>query len=87
MREMEEEIRRLRMENEFLKKAAGLIRADATVAERCALIDAEEGLLLHRLDVPDARSGALVVLRLAQPGRDRDRSPAPGAEPAHDADF
>src|SRR4051794_16843101 len=42
VKEMEDEIRRLRMENEFLKKSSGLLRADATVAERCALIDAEE---------------------------------------------
>jgi hypothetical protein len=29
------------MENEYLKKSRSLIRADATVAQRCALIDAE----------------------------------------------
>lgn len=51
--EMEEEIRRLRMENEFLKNVAldstgqgntacGLLRADARVAEGCALIKAEK---------------------------------------------
>ncbi len=41
-KEMEDEIRRLRMENEFLKKSGGLLRADAAVAERCAVIDAEK---------------------------------------------
>ena len=40
--EMEAEIRRLRMENEFLKKAAAFFRQDAAVAERCAVIDAEK---------------------------------------------
>jgi putative transposase len=40
--EMEEEIRRLRMENEFLKKSRGLLRPDASVAERCALVEAEK---------------------------------------------
>lgn len=40
--EMEDEIRRLRLENEFLKKDSGLLRKDATVAERCALIEAEK---------------------------------------------
>ncbi|SCL27251.1 Transposase and inactivated derivatives [Micromonospora rhizosphaerae] len=42
VKEMEEEIRRLRMENEFLKKSRGLLRPDAPVAVRCALIDAEK---------------------------------------------
>lgn len=40
--EMETEIRRLRMENEFLKKSGGLLRQDATVAEKAALIDAQK---------------------------------------------
>lgn len=40
--EMESEIRRLRMENEFLKKGRGLLRQDTPVAERCALIEAEK---------------------------------------------
>jgi putative transposase len=31
-----------KLENEFLKKSSGLLRADATVAERCALIHAEK---------------------------------------------
>src|SRR3954447_26966806 len=42
VKEMEDEIRRLRMENEFLKKSSGLLRTDAAVAERCAVIDAEK---------------------------------------------
>ncbi|NAE18318.1 IS3 family transposase [Enterococcus hirae] len=42
VKEMEDEIRRLRMENEFLKKSSGLLRPDATVAECCAVIDAEK---------------------------------------------
>jgi transposase-like protein len=41
VQEMEEEIRRLRMENEFLK-SRGLLRPDAPVAVRCVLIDAEK---------------------------------------------
>src|SRR3954452_21052151 len=31
-----------KLENEFLKKSSGLLRADATVAERCALMHAEK---------------------------------------------
>jgi transposase-like protein len=42
VKEMEDEIRRLRMENEFLKKGGGLLRADAAVAERCTVIGAEK---------------------------------------------
>jgi transposase-like protein len=38
VKEMEDEIRRLRMENEFLK-SCGLLRADAPVLERCAVLD------------------------------------------------
>src|SRR4051794_6165490 len=41
MGEMEAEIARLRMENEFLKKSR-LLRADAPVTMRCAVIDAEK---------------------------------------------
>jgi putative transposase len=41
VKEMKNEIRRLRMENEF-PKSGGLLRADATVAESCALIHAEK---------------------------------------------
>ncbi|WP_091027201.1 IS3 family transposase [Glycomyces harbinensis] len=40
--ELEAEVARLRMENEFLKKGRGLLREDAGVAERCALIEAEK---------------------------------------------
>ncbi|MDV8009250.1 IS3 family transposase [Rhodococcus sp. IEGM 1318] len=55
--EMESEIRRLRMENEFLKKGRGLLRQDTPVAERCALIEAEKanysiGWMCTLLDVP-----------------------------------
>src|ERR1044071_10482871 len=42
VKELEDENRRLRMENEFLKKGSGLLRADAPVAERCAVIGAEK---------------------------------------------
>lgn len=40
--EMEDEIRRLRMENEFLKKSSGLLRPDAGLNEKSALIEAEK---------------------------------------------
>ncbi|MQM29001.1 IS3 family transposase [Glycomyces sp. NEAU-7082] len=40
--ELEAEIARLRMENEFLKKGRGLLREGAGIAERCALIEAEK---------------------------------------------
>ncbi|WP_439650329.1 IS3 family transposase [Glycomyces amatae] len=40
--ELEAEVARLRMENEFLKKSRGLLREGAGVAERCALIEAEK---------------------------------------------
>jgi transposase-like protein len=40
--ELEDENRRLRMENEFLNLSGGLLRAGAPVAERCAVIDAEK---------------------------------------------
>jgi putative transposase len=57
VKEMEDEIRRLRMENEFLKKSRGLLRPDAAVAERCALIEAEKATypvawMCRLLDVP-----------------------------------
>ncbi|WP_344089050.1 IS3 family transposase [Luedemannella helvata] len=42
VKELEDEVRRLRMENEFLKKSRGLLRPDAPVALRCAVIDAEK---------------------------------------------
>jgi transposase-like protein len=41
VKELEAEVARLRTENEFLK-SSGLLRADAPVAERCAVIDAEK---------------------------------------------
>lgn len=40
--ELEEEVRRLPLENEFLKNAAGLLRPDAGLSQRCALIEAEK---------------------------------------------
>ena len=42
VKELEDEVARLRMENEFLKKSSGLRRQGAAVAERCAVIDAEK---------------------------------------------
>ncbi|MGH9395139.1 MAG: IS3 family transposase [Terriglobales bacterium] len=42
VKELEEENRRLRMENEFLKKGRGLLRPDAAVAERCVFIESEK---------------------------------------------
>jgi hypothetical protein len=33
-------VARLRMGNEFLKKGGGILRTDAAVAERCAVIGA-----------------------------------------------
>src|SRR5690242_18769213 len=41
VKELEAEVARLRMENEFLK-SSGLLRAGAPVTERCAVIDAEK---------------------------------------------
>jgi hypothetical protein len=42
VKELKVEVARLRMENEFLKKGGGLLRAGAAVAVRCAVIDAEK---------------------------------------------
>src|SRR5919106_4638407 len=67
--ELEEENRRLRMENEFLKKprpsSPGRSRSRTLRADRGG-----EGQLPHQLDVPDARRAAFVVLRVAPPRRD-----------------
>jgi hypothetical protein len=41
VKELEDEVARLRMENEFLK-SSGLLRPDAPVAARCAVIEAEK---------------------------------------------
>jgi transposase-like protein len=41
VKDLEDEVRRLRMENEFLK-SRGLLRPDAPVAVRCAVIEAEK---------------------------------------------
>ncbi|WP_442914024.1 IS3 family transposase [Kribbella sp. NBC_00359] len=40
--ELEAEVRRLRLENEFLKKPRGLLRQDLAVGVRCALVEAEK---------------------------------------------
>ena len=67
MNEMEDEIRRLRMENEFLKKqrpsSPGRSRSRALRVDRGG-----EGELSHCVDVPDAEGGAVVVLRDVSPG-------------------
>ena len=42
MRGMEDEIRRLRLENEIPEKSGGLLRSDAAVASRCAFIESEK---------------------------------------------
>jgi transposase len=66
MQEMEAEIRRLRMENEFLKKqrpsSRGRNRSRMLRADRCG-----EDQLPDRVHVPAARGAPVVVLRLAQP--------------------
>lgn len=72
VKEPEGENRRLRMENEFLT-GRGLLRADAAVAERCALIEAEKAnypvvWMCGLLDVPRSSFYAWRT-----PGGDRDR--------------
>jgi hypothetical protein len=57
VKEPEDENRRLRMEQEFLRKGRGLLRADAAVAERCAVIEAKKAnyeivWMCRLLDVP-----------------------------------
>src|SRR5256885_11587568 len=78
VKEMEEEIRRLRMENEFLKKprpsSPGRTRSGALRGDRRG-----EGRLSDRVHVPAAGRVPLDVLRVAPPGRDGDRGPAAGA--------
>jgi transposase len=75
VKELEAEVPRLRMENEFLKRrrpsSRGRTRSRAVCGDRCG-----EGHLQDRLDVPAAGCAAFVVLCLAQPGRDRDGGPA-----------
>src|SRR5215471_19590205 len=64
VRELEEENRRLRMENEFLKKqrpsSPGRSRSRALRGDRRG-----EGQLQDRLDVPPARRAKVQLLRLA----------------------
>ena len=72
--EMEAEIRRLRMENEFLKKepsSPGRCRSRALRADRGG-----EGQLPAGLDVPAAEGSSLEFLCLAHPGGEPDRGPA-----------
>ena len=73
MKELEEENRRLRMENEFLRRPRPS-RPDASVAERCALIEAEKAPTRS-----PGCAGCLMwpvqLLRLAGPDRDPERGP------------
>jgi hypothetical protein len=58
VQELEDEIRRLRMENEVLK-SRGLLRPDAPVALRCAAIEAEKAtypIALRRVTARPATS-------------------------------
>src|SRR5215471_11008573 len=75
VKELEAEVARLRMENEFLKKrrpsSRGRTRSRAVCGDRRG-----EGQLQDRLDVPAAGRAPLQLLCLAQPGRDRHSSPA-----------
>jgi len=75
VKELEAEVARLRMENEFLKKrrpsSRGRTRSRAVRGDRRG-----EGQLQDRLDVPVAGCAALQLLCLAQPGRDRHRRAA-----------
>jgi hypothetical protein len=84
MNELEEENRRLRMENEFLKKprpsSPGRLGSGALRAHR-----GEEGQLQDHLDVRSARRSALVVLLLAQPDRHPDGGTASRAGRARQA--
>src|SRR3954454_15472774 len=78
VKEMEDEIRRLRMENEFLKKQ----RPSSRGRNRSRALRADprgEGQLRHHVHVPADGRGPLDLLRLDQPGRDPDPGPAAGA--------
>jgi hypothetical protein len=76
VQEMEEELRRLRMENEFLKKprpsSPGRTRSGAMRVDRRG-----EGHLSGRVDVPNAGCAPVELLCLAPPGGDRHCCPAP----------
>ena len=52
------------------EKSGGLLRAGAAVAVQCAVIDAEKATYKIAW-MPPARRAPLVLLCLAQPGRDR----------------
>src|ERR671920_430688 len=70
VKEMEDEIRRLRMENEFLKKQ----RPSSRGRNRSRALRADprgEGQLRHHIHVRAAERAAVDVLRLDQPGRDQ----------------
>src|SRR3954471_5480750 len=78
VKEMEDEIRRLRMENEFLKKqrpsSRGRNRSRALRVDSCG-----EGHLRRHVHVPAAEGAAVELLRLDPPGRDPDPGPTAGA--------
>src|SRR5687767_12537874 len=79
VKEMEDEIRRLRMENEFLKKQ----RPSSRGRNRSRALRAHprgEGHLRHHGHVPADERAALNLLRLDQPGRDADPGPPAGAD-------
>ena len=86
VKELEDEVARLRMENESRKKqrpsSRGRSRSRAVRRDRRG-----EGQLQDRLDVPAAGRATLLVLCLAQQGGDRDRGPAPRAGRPGDAGF
>ena len=70
VKELEDEVARLRLENEFLKKqrpsSPGRSRSRAVRGDRRG-----EGQLQDRLDVPAAGSAKVQLLRLARQGGDR----------------
>ncbi len=67
--EVEDEIRRLRMENKFLKKAA----VNST-DERCALKEAREGQLSDHVPVFVAERVTVKLLRVSKPRGVSDES-------------
>src|SRR3712207_4169330 len=78
VKETEGEIRRLRMENEFLKKQ----RPSSRGRNRSRALRPHprgEGQLRHHVHVPADEPGPLHVLRLDDQGRDADPGPAAGA--------
>src|SRR3954451_1169410 len=78
VKEMEDEIRRLRMENEFLKKQRPSSRGRNR--SRALRVDWRgEGHLRRHIHVCAAEGAAVELLRLDPPGRDPDPGPAAGA--------